>query len=169
MRCSQKKKRKKTLKEWKRIDCSLLSSVLGSQNGRRYDHSLFKYWFPSGCKIILSNYIIASLCHPDCHLILVFCLLLFSCPVVSSSATPWTAACQASLPLPSPEICRSSYSLHWWYHPAISSSDTLFFCPQSLPSSGTFPMSWLLHQVTKILELQLQHQSFQWVFRVNFP
>ena len=26
-------------------------------------------------------------------------------------------------------------------------------------------MSWL-HQVTKILELQLQHQSFQWVFRV---
>ena len=25
-----------------------------------------------------------------------------------------------------------------------------------------------LHQVVKVLELQLQHQSFQWIFRVNF-
>ena len=25
------------------------------------------------------------------------------------------------------------------------------------------------HQMTKILEFQLQHQSFQWVFRVDFP
>ena len=25
------------------------------------------------------------------------------------------------------------------------------------------------HQVTRILELWLQHQSFQWVFRVDFP
>ena len=25
-----------------------------------------------------------------------------------------------------------------------------------------------LHQVAKVLELQLQHQSFQWVFRVDF-
>ena len=26
-----------------------------------------------------------------------------------------------------------------------------------------------LHQVTKALEFQLQHQSFQWVYRVDFP
>ena len=25
-----------------------------------------------------------------------------------------------------------------------------------------------MHQVAKLLELQLQHQSFQWIFRVNF-
>ena len=32
-------------------------------------------------------------------------------------------------------------------------------------------LQWLscLHQMTKILEFQLQHQSFQWVFRVDFP
>ena len=32
-----------------------------------------------------------------------------------------------------------------------------------------FPMSCCSHQMTKILELQLQHQSFQWLFRVNLP
>ena len=47
-------------------------------------------------------------------------------------------------PCPSryPRVCPSSCSLHWWYHPAISSSDALFsFCPQSFPRSGTFSMS----------------------------
>ena len=29
------------------------------------------------------------------------------------------------------------------------------------PASGSFPMSQLFHQVAKVLELQLQHQSFQ--------
>ena len=42
----------------------------------------------------------------------------------------------------SPKVCPSSCPLHWWYHPAISSSDAVFsFCPQSLLASGTFPMS----------------------------
>ena len=34
---------------------------------------------------------------------------------------------------------------------------------------GLFQWVSSSHQVTKILELQLQHQSFQWVFRVDFP
>ena len=47
-------------------------------------------------------------------------------------------------PSPSPGVCPSSCSLHRWYHPAISSSDTLFpFCLQSILASGTFPMSRL--------------------------
>ena len=35
------------------------------------------------------------------------------------------------LPCPSksPGVFPSSCSLHWWCHPAISSSDALFFCP----------------------------------------
>ena len=31
-----------------------------------------------------------------------------------------------------------------------------------------FPMSSLLHQVAKILELQFQHYSLQWIFRADF-
>ena len=29
---------------------------------------------------------------------------------------------------------------------------------------GLFQLVWSLHQVAKVLELQLQHQSFQWIF-----
>ena len=47
-------------------------------------------------------------------------------------------------PSPSPGIFPSSCWLHPWCHPAISSSDTLFyFCPQSFPASRTFPVSHL--------------------------
>ena len=58
-------------------------------------------------------------------------------------ATPWIAARQASLS-PTPGVHWDSRPLHWWCHPAISSSDVLFsFCPQSFPATGTFPMSQL--------------------------
>ena len=49
--------------------------------------------------------------------------------------------------------------------------------PLSSPSSSAFSLSqdqglfkWLSssHQVDKVLELQLQHQSFQWIFRTDF-
>ena len=33
---------------------------------------------------------------------------------------------------------------------------------------GIFQWVSSLHQVAKILELQLQHQSFQWIFRIDF-
>ena len=46
-------------------------------------------------------------------------------------------------PSPPPKVCPSSCPLHQWWHPAISSSNALFFCPQSFPASGTFPMSQL--------------------------
>ena len=52
---------------------------------------------------------------------------------------PWTAACQASCPSQSPEVCPSSCPLHWWCHPAISSSDAVFsFCLQSFPASAKY-------------------------------
>ena len=72
-------------------------------------------------------------------------------------------------PSPSPEICLSSCPLHWWCHPAISSSVT--------PSPPAFNLSqhqglfqWVgsLHQVAKVMKLQLQLQSFQWIVRVDF-
>ena len=45
-------------------------------------------------------------------------------------------------PSPPPKVCTSSCPLNQWCPLAISSSDALFsFCPQSLPASGTFPMS----------------------------
>ena len=69
-------------------------------------------------------------------------LLLFSSPLVSDSLGPHGLQhARPPCPSPSPKVCPSSCALHWWYHPAISSSDTLFsFCPQSFSASGTFPV-----------------------------
>ena len=78
-----------------------------------------------------------------CMHMCIFALLLFSCPVMSISATTWLQHARLSCPSPSPKICPSSYQLHQWSYPAISPSDTLFFCSQSLPASRTFPVSWL--------------------------
>ena len=40
-------------------------------------------------------------------------------------------------------------------------------CPQSLPASGLFPMSQLFAWGGQRLEFQLQHQSFQWIPRID--
>ena len=58
--------------------------------------------------------------------------------------TPMTAACQASLPSPSPRVCSNSCPLNQWCHPTISFSVICFSsCLQSFPASGSFPMSRL--------------------------
>ena len=59
-------------------------------------------------------------------------------------ATPWIAAPQASLSIPTPRVYSNSCPSSWWCHPAISSSVVPFSsCPQSLPASESFPMSQL--------------------------
>ena len=72
-------------------------------------------------------------------------LLLFGLSDMSHSLQ--SHGLQYAMPLypsPSPKVCPSSCPLHQWCHPAISSSEIPFsFCPQSFPTSGTLPMSWL--------------------------
>ena len=67
-------------------------------------------------------------------------LLLFSHPVVSNSFWPrGLQHARPPCPSPPPEVCWSSWPLHRWCLPDISSSDTLFsFCPQSFPSIRDF-------------------------------
>ena len=95
-------------------------------------------------------------------------LLLFSHWVVSSPLLSHELQhTRLPCPLLSPEVCPNSCLLSQWYHPTVSSSVALFpSCPQSFPDQGLFQWvgSWL--QVAKVLELQ--HQSFQWIFRVDF-
>ena len=87
-------------------------------------------------------------------------LLLFSC--VQLFAAPWTASQQSS---PSFTISQSllKLSVHW-LGDAIQPSHSL--SPPSPPAlnlsqhQGLFQWVSSLHQVAKILALQLQHQSF---------
>ena len=47
-------------------------------------------------------------------------------------------------PSPTPGVHSNSCPSSWWCHPAISSSVIPFSsCPQSLPASGSFPISQL--------------------------
>ena len=61
--------------------------------------------------------------------------------------------------------------VHWvgdaiqLFHPLSSPSPPAFYLSQH---QGLFKWVSSSHQVAKILELQLQHQSFQWIFRTDF-
>ena len=72
-------------------------------------------------------------------------------------------------PSPTPGVYSNSRPLSRWCHPTISSSVVPFSsCHQSFPASGSFQWVSSLPQVAKVLEFQLQHQSFQWIFRTDF-
>ena len=69
----------------------------------------------------------------------------FSHSVMSDSLRPHGSQ-QARPPCssPTPRVCSNPCPLSQWCHPAISSSVVPFSsCPQSLPASGSFPMSQL--------------------------
>ena len=99
-----------------------------------------------------------------------FSSVQFSRSVVSDSLQ-FPGLQHTRLPCPSltPGVCSNLCPLSQWCHPAISSFVVPFSsCLQSFPASGSFQRVSSSHQVAKVLELQLYHQSFQWIFRVNF-
>ena len=57
--------------------------------------------------------------------------------------TPWIATTRPPCPSPSPGVHSDSRPSSRWCHPAISLSVFLFSCPQTLPTSGSFPVSQL--------------------------
>ena len=81
--------------------------------------------------------------------------------------TWWTAARQTSLSF---TISRSLFklmSIEW-----VMPSSHLVLCPSPPALSlsqhqGLFQWVSSSYQMTKVLELQLQHQFFQWVFRIT--
>ena len=97
-------------------------------------------------------------------------LVQFSWSVVSNSLRPHESQdTRPPCPSPSPGVYPNTCPLSPWYHPTISSSVIPFSsCLQSFPASGSFQMISSLHQVAKVLEFQLQHEFFQWIFRTDF-
>ena len=96
-------------------------------------------------------------------------LLLFSCSVVSNSLQPYGLQRARLL----------SSTVYWGLlkfmsiksvmpSNGLSLRHPLLLLPQSSPASGSSSVSWLFTSVVKILELELQHQSFQWIFSVDF-
>ena len=94
----------------------------------------------------------------------------FSHSAISNSL--WPHALQhARLPCPSPapRACSNSSPSSQWCHPTISSSVIPFSSCLLLLAQHQGLFQWVSssHQVAKVLEFQLQHQSFQWTPRTD--
>ena len=67
----------------------------------------------------------------------------------------------------SPRVCSNSCPLSLWCHLTISSfAAPVSFCLQSFPAPGPFPVSQLFASGGQ--STGIQHQSFQWIFRIQF-
>ena len=107
--------------------------------------------------VLWQNYYLGQIC---------CCSVTKSCPTFQPHDLQ-----HARLPCPSlsPGVCSNSCALSQWCYPTISSSvDPFSSCLQSFPASGSFLVSCSSCQVAKILELQLQYQYSQRIFRVDF-
>ena len=97
------------------------------------------------------------------------CVLLYGscCSVVQLCLTlcnPMDCS-TPGFPSPSPGVCSDSCTLSQWCHPTISSFPFAFNLSQH---QSLFQWVSSSYQVAKVLELQLQRQFFQWIFRVDF-
>ena len=97
-----------------------------------------------------------------------FSSVQFSRSVVSDSLWPHESQHARLLcPSPTPRVHSDSRPSSQWSHPAISSSVVPFSsCPKSLPAAGLFQWVNSSHEMAKVLELQ--HQSFQKTFKIDF-
>ena len=98
-------------------------------------------------------------------------MLKYICSVAESCTTLQSHWLQhARIPCPSPSLwaCSNSCQLSGWCHPIISSSVVpCSSCLQFSQHQGLLQWVSSSHQVARLLELKLQHQSLQWIFRID--
>ena len=106
-------------------------------------HSSTKRWTHCVCWDALFS----GPCHPESpfHSTCPISSVQFSRSVMSDSFRPHESQhARPPCPSPTPRVRSDSCPSSQWCHPAISSSVVPFSsCPQSLPASGSFPMSQL--------------------------
>ena len=129
------------------------------------------------CMYLVDMYFVSVYTHMSmrnnisaCVLYMYLYSLLFSCSVMSNSLWPHCLQ-HARLPCPSlsPGACSNSCPS---VGDAVQPSQPLSSSPPALNLSkhhGLFQCVGSSHQVAKVLEFQLQHQSFQWIFKGWFP
>ena len=138
--------------------CQLLFSIYGSLLGHKV-LGVCHYYFIENCQIFYFHFK---------ELLTRYCC----CSVTESCPTLWDPM-DCSMPgFPVlhhfPELAQT--------HVHLVSDTIQLSCPLSSPSPPAFNLpqhqslfQWVgsSHQVAKVLELQLQHQSFQWILRVD--
>ena len=91
-------------------------------------------------------------------------LLFFSRSNPMDSSTPRFPVLHHLLQLVQTHVHRVSNVIQP-AHPLSSTSPPAFYLPQH---QGLFKWAGSSHQVAKVMELQLHHRSFQWIFRTDF-
>ena len=92
----------------------------------------------------------------------------FCLSVVSNSLQPHKPQhARPPCPSPTPGVHPNPCPLSRWCHPTISSSVAPFSSSNLSQHQGLFKWVNSSHQVAKVLEFQLQHQSFQWAPRAD--
>ena len=109
------------------------------------------------------------LCHYVHFVLNAFSSVQFSHSVVSNSLWPHEPQhARPPCPSPTPGVHPNSYPLSQWCHPTshplLSPSSPALNLSQH---QGLFQWVSSSHQVAKVLEFQLQHQSFQWTPRTG--
>ena len=105
------------------------------------------------------------------YIIAIYTLLLFSHSVMSDSLQPHGLQ-HSRPPCPSPSPRVAQVHVHCISDAVQPSHPLMPSSPSAISLSQTQELvQWVvcMHQITKILELQLQHQSFQWIFTVDLP
>ena len=125
----------------------------------------FTSWATREAQQLIICHIYFSINH--LFLLLVMTLLFLCCLVTKLCQALYDPRLQQArllCPPLSPGVCSNSCPLSRWCYLTTSSSATPFsFCLQSSPASESFPMSQLFTSGGL-----LQHQSFQWIFGVDF-
>ena len=121
--------------------------LIGSSNDRDGVEHFCWFLLPSLPPSLLLSSLPISLPSLTCKELVInqtLCLRAFVVVLQSNSLWPYGLQ-HTRLPCysPSPGAFSNSRPLSWWCHPTISSSVTLFSCPQSFPASGSFPVSGL--------------------------
>ena len=112
----------------------------------------------------------SGLCQFICNFL--FCSVQFSSVAQSclNLSTPWTAAHQASLSINNSGRWLKLLSIEM----VMPSNHLILYHPLLLPPclsqhQGLFQWVSSSHQVAKVLDFQLQHQSLQWTCRTVWP
>ena len=123
-------------------------------------------WHPSYHHIELPH-----TAHTSLHILSFIPYFNQCCSVTQACPTLFNVfvALQAAMSFTISRSLLNSHPLSWWYHTTISSSVTLFSsCLQSFLASGSFPIGWLFTSGGQSTGASASHQSFQWIFRVDF-
>ena len=131
---------------------------------------LFQLWWLLASFHVWSRH--SSLCFHAHHLFF-SCIYLCCCSVAKSSPTLCDSMDYSMTGFSAlhylPDFAQTH--VHWvsdaiqWSHPLLPTPAPLLHLSQH---QDLFQWIGSSHQVAKVLELQLQHQSIQWIFRTDF-